>query len=82
MMLEEYCMRGEIQKLEQELWNLTMAHSDVVPYTDRFTDSATLCPGMVTPKGRKIERYIWGLPPQIQGNVIGEHWWTMESAKS
>lgn len=37
MMIEEYCLRGKIQKLEQELWNLTMTGSDIVVYTDRFS---------------------------------------------
>ncbi|KAI3780240.1 hypothetical protein L2E82_10211 [Cichorium intybus] len=31
MLMKEYCPRGEIQKLEQELWNLTMKGSDLPP---------------------------------------------------
>ena len=50
MMLEEYCSRGEVQKLEQELWNLTTTDFDVAAYTARFNNLAVLCPGMVTPK--------------------------------
>mgnify|MGYP001555833915 CR=1 FL=1 len=48
MMLEEYYPRGEVQKLEQELWEPTMVGSDIVTYTDRFSDLAALCPEMVT----------------------------------
>nr|GEY39916.1 hypothetical protein [Tanacetum cinerariifolium] len=44
MMTEVYCPRNEIQKVESELWNLTV-------------------------KEKKIERYIWGLPDNIQRNA-------------
>ncbi|KAI3494636.1 hypothetical protein L1887_40553 [Cichorium endivia] len=81
MMLEEYCPRTEIQGLEQELWNLTMKGSDVTAYTNRFNDLAVLCPGMVTPEYVKIERYIWGLAPQIQGMVTSSRPTTYDSAK-
>ena len=59
MMMGEYCPRGEVQKLEQELWELKMVGSDIVTYTDRFCDLAALCPEMVTLESKKIERYIW-----------------------
>ena len=81
MMIEEYCPRGEIQKLEQELWNLTMTGSDIVTYIDRFSDLAALCPGMVTPENKKVERYIWGLSPQILGHVLASNPTTFDSAK-
>ncbi|KAI3700019.1 hypothetical protein L2E82_44632 [Cichorium intybus] len=57
MLMKEYCPRGEIQKLEQELWNLTMKES------------------------MKVERYIWGLSPLIQGNVEAASPATFDSAK-
>ena len=67
LMIEEYCPRGEIQKLEQDLWSLTMKGSDVVSYTTRFSELVALCASMVPTKGKKIERYIWGLVPPYQG---------------
>src|SRR6187200_225993 len=69
MMIEEYCPRSELQKLEQELWNLTMKGSDITAYTNRFNDLSVLCPAMVTTLAKKIERYIWGLSAQIQNSV-------------
>ncbi|GKB48925.1 reverse transcriptase domain-containing protein [Tanacetum coccineum] len=36
MMTEAYCPRNEIQKLENELWNLTVKRTDLVGYTQRF----------------------------------------------
>ncbi|XP_023735791.1 uncharacterized protein LOC111883699 [Lactuca sativa] len=46
LMLAEYCTRGEMKKLEQELWNLKMKGSDIAAYTARISDLAVLCPGM------------------------------------
>ena len=81
MLIEEYCPRNEVQNLEQEFWNLSMKGSDIAGYTLRFNELATLCPGMVTPEYKKIERYIWGLAPQIQGMVTASRPSTFDSAK-
>ena len=81
MLLREYCPRGEIQKLEQELWNLSMVGSDIAGYTNRFSDLITLCPGMLTLESQKVERYIWGLSPQLRGSVLASRPLTYASAK-
>ncbi|GKG06143.1 reverse transcriptase domain-containing protein, partial [Tanacetum coccineum] len=36
LMTEAYCPRNEIQKLENELWSLTVKGTDLVGYTQRF----------------------------------------------
>ena len=36
---------------------------------------------MITSEGKKIERFIWGLTPPIQGNVIAANPETFDSAK-
>ncbi|KAL7601671.1 hypothetical protein Lser_V15G22715 [Lactuca serriola] len=77
----EYCPRGEIQKLEHELWNLKMKGSDIAAYTSRFDDLALLCPGMVTPESKKVERFIWGLTQPTKGNVIAAKPDTYDNAK-
>ncbi|KAL4565786.1 hypothetical protein LXL04_029892 [Taraxacum kok-saghyz] len=82
MMIEEYCPRREYQKFEQELWNLAMQGSDITGYTNRFDDLSVLCPGMVTPIVKKIERCIWGLAAQIQNSVTAFNPLTYESVKS
>ncbi|GJR69786.1 putative reverse transcriptase domain-containing protein [Tanacetum coccineum] len=69
MMIEAYCPRNEIQKLESELWNLTVKGTNVAGYTQRFQELALLCPKMVLDEEEKVERYIWGLPDSIQRNV-------------
>ncbi|GJS76296.1 putative reverse transcriptase domain-containing protein [Tanacetum coccineum] len=36
LMTEVYCPRNEIQKMESELWNLTVKNNDLAAYTQRF----------------------------------------------
>ncbi|CAH1451841.1 unnamed protein product [Lactuca virosa] len=81
MLIAEYCPRGEVQKLEQELCNLTVQNSDIDVYISRFNELVLLYPGMITSEGNKVERFIWGLTPPIQGNVIASKPETYDSAK-
>ncbi|GJS35493.1 putative reverse transcriptase domain-containing protein [Tanacetum coccineum] len=69
LMIDVYCPRNEIQKFENELWNLCIKGTDVAGYTRRFQELTLLCPRMVPEENDKIERFIWGLPDNIQGNV-------------
>ncbi|KAD6796115.1 hypothetical protein E3N88_07011 [Mikania micrantha] len=69
MMMDEYCPRSEIQKMEEELYNLKVQGSDIVSYTTRFHELAQLCPTMVTPEYKRIEQYLKGLPPSIEDMV-------------
>ncbi|GKE91850.1 reverse transcriptase domain-containing protein, partial [Tanacetum coccineum] len=67
--VEEFCPSHEMQKLETELWNHVMVGAGHAVYTDRFDELARLVPHLVTPESRKIERYVYGLAPQIRGMV-------------
>ena len=58
-----------------------MTGFDLVTYTARFNDLAALCPTMVNPESKKVERYIWGLSPQMQGHVLASNPITYNSAK-
>ncbi|GKB06168.1 putative reverse transcriptase domain-containing protein [Tanacetum coccineum] len=49
-------------------------------YTDRFHELARLVPHLVTPESRKIERYVYGLAPQISGMVAATEPKTMQKA--
>ncbi|GKE47358.1 putative reverse transcriptase domain-containing protein, partial [Tanacetum coccineum] len=42
---------------------------DIEGYNNRFHDLALLCPDLVTPEKKKIERYIRGLPERVKANV-------------
>nr|GEV32747.1 putative reverse transcriptase domain-containing protein [Tanacetum cinerariifolium] len=69
LMIDVYCPRNVIHKLENKLWNLCINGKDVIGYTRRFHELTLLCPKMVSEEDDKINRFIWGLPDNIQGNV-------------
>ncbi|XP_071714509.1 uncharacterized protein [Rutidosis leptorrhynchoides] len=79
-MISKYCQRNEIQKLEMELGNLKIQGNDITEYTKRFLELALLCPELVTTEAKKIERYVWGLSKEIQGNVTSSKPETLQSA--
>ncbi|GJY66456.1 putative reverse transcriptase domain-containing protein, partial [Tanacetum coccineum] len=70
LMTEVYCPRNEIQKMETELWNLTVKGNDLTAYTQRFQELILLCTKIVPDEEDRVERFIGGLPDNIQGNVI------------
>ncbi|KAD2393253.1 hypothetical protein E3N88_40230 [Mikania micrantha] len=80
LLLEEYCPINELQKLENEFWHLTMKGADLMAYNDRFHELSSLLPHMVNSEDRKIERYIWGLAPQIGSMVTASKPTTLKSA--
>ncbi|GJX92168.1 putative reverse transcriptase domain-containing protein [Tanacetum coccineum] len=59
----------EMQRLETKLWNHAMVGVGHAVYTNRFHKLARLVPHLVTPKSRMIERYVYGLAPQIREMV-------------
>ena len=58
-----------------------MQNSDIEAYISRFSELALLCSDMITLEGKKIERFIWGLTPPIQGNIIEANPKTFNYAK-
>nr|GEU49083.1 RNA-directed DNA polymerase homolog [Tanacetum cinerariifolium] len=79
-MTDKYCPRGEMKKLESELWNLRVKSNDVVSYSQRFQELALLCVRMFFEKSDKIERYVSGLPDVIHGSVVASRPKTMQKA--
>nr|GEX85162.1 putative reverse transcriptase domain-containing protein [Tanacetum cinerariifolium] len=70
LMTEVYCPRNEIQKMDTELWNLTVKENDLTAYTQRFQELILLCTRMAPDEEDRVERFIGGLPDNIQENVI------------
>nr|GEU36110.1 putative reverse transcriptase domain-containing protein [Tanacetum cinerariifolium] len=66
---EEYCPATEIQRMEEELWTLTLKGDDIEAYNNRFCELALMCPEMVPTKKKKVERYIKGFLERIKGNI-------------
>ncbi|GJZ51166.1 putative reverse transcriptase domain-containing protein [Tanacetum coccineum] len=69
-MPEVYYPRNEIQKMESEMWNLTVKNNDLAAYTHRFQELTMMCTKMVPEEEDQVEKFIGGLPDNIQGNVI------------
>ncbi|GKF04522.1 hypothetical protein Tco_0035190, partial [Tanacetum coccineum] len=55
-MTEVYCPRNKIQKIETELWNLTMMGNYLTAYTRRFQELVLLYTRMVPNEEDKVER--------------------------
>ncbi|GJT85486.1 putative reverse transcriptase domain-containing protein [Tanacetum coccineum] len=70
LMTEVYYPRNEVQKIETELWNLAVKGNDLTAYTRRFQELVLLCTTMVPNEEDNVERFVGGLPENIQGNVI------------
>ncbi|GJZ95450.1 putative reverse transcriptase domain-containing protein [Tanacetum coccineum] len=80
MMTDKYYPRGEIKKLEIELWNLKVKGTDVASYTLRFQELALMYGRMFPEESDEVEKYVGGLPDMIRGNVMSYQPKTMEKA--
>ncbi|KAD4586048.1 hypothetical protein E3N88_23649 [Mikania micrantha] len=76
----EFCPRNELKKVETELLNHVMVGAQHLAFTTRFHELATLAPDIVPTLEKRIERYVGGLPPCIQGHVIAARPTTLEMA--
>ncbi|GJR81285.1 putative reverse transcriptase domain-containing protein [Tanacetum coccineum] len=70
MMNDKYCMRGEIKKLEIELWNLKVKGAHVLSYNQRFQELALMCGRMFPKESNEVEKFVGGLPDMIQESVM------------
>nr|GEZ00271.1 reverse transcriptase domain-containing protein [Tanacetum cinerariifolium] len=66
----KYCPKGEIKKLEIELWNLKVKGNDVGGYSQRFQELALICAKFLSDETENVNKYISGLPDNIHGNVM------------
>nr|GEX54290.1 hypothetical protein [Tanacetum cinerariifolium] len=66
---DKYYPRGEIKKLEIELWNLKVKGTGVASYTLCFKELALMYGRMFHEESDEVEKYIGGLPDMIRGNV-------------
>ncbi|GKE43629.1 putative reverse transcriptase domain-containing protein [Tanacetum coccineum] len=57
-----------------------MVGANHAAYTDRFHELERLVPHLVTPESRKIERYVYGLAPQIRGMVVATELKTIQKS--
>ncbi|GKE53472.1 reverse transcriptase domain-containing protein [Tanacetum coccineum] len=80
MMTDKYCPRGEIKKLEIEMWNLKVKGTYVVGYNQRFQELSLMCSRMFPEESDEIEKYVGGLSDMIHGSVMASKPKTMQDA--
>ncbi|GJR04759.1 putative ribonuclease H-like domain-containing protein [Tanacetum coccineum] len=68
LMTEVYCLRNKIQKMEIELWNLTVKNNDLAAYTRRFQELTIMCTKMV-PEEEDRGNVIAAEPTRLQDAI-------------
>nr|GEU83998.1 hypothetical protein [Tanacetum cinerariifolium] len=66
LMTKVYCPRNEIQKMETELWNLTVKGNDLTDYTQRFQELILLCTRMVLDEEDMVVKFIGGYARSVE----------------
>ncbi|GKB06804.1 putative reverse transcriptase domain-containing protein [Tanacetum coccineum] len=80
IMTTEYCLETEIQKIEQELWTLTLKGDDIEAYSNRFHELVLMCSELVSTEKKKIGKYIRGFPKKIKRNITSSKPATLHDA--
>ncbi|XP_076903181.1 uncharacterized protein LOC143558174 [Bidens hawaiensis] len=70
LMTRQFYPPNELMNLEAEFWNLKQEGGVHTAYTTRFNELSVLVPHLVTPTSRAIDKYIRGLPREIQDSVL------------
>ncbi|GKF80255.1 hypothetical protein Tco_0238857 [Tanacetum coccineum] len=58
MLTDKNCPRGEIKKLEIEMWNLKVKGTDVVSYNQYFQELALMCERMFPEESDKVKKKL------------------------
>ncbi|GJV06072.1 putative reverse transcriptase domain-containing protein [Tanacetum coccineum] len=80
MIIDKYCPRGEIKKLESKYWNLKVKGTYLLAFNQRFQELALMCDRMFPEESAKVERYVGGLPDMIHGSVKASKPQSMQEA--
>ncbi|GJV43023.1 hypothetical protein Tco_1427559, partial [Tanacetum coccineum] len=80
MMIDKYCPRGKIKKLEIEMWNLKVKGTDVVGYNQCFQELSLMCSRMFPEELNEIDKYVSGLTDMIYGIMMASKPKTMQDA--
>nr|GEW81781.1 putative reverse transcriptase domain-containing protein [Tanacetum cinerariifolium] len=80
MMTTDYWPVTKIQRMEEELWTLTLKGDDIEAYNSRFHELALKCPDLVPNEKKKIKRYMKGFPERIKGNITSSWSTTLHDA--
>nr|GEV78652.1 hypothetical protein [Tanacetum cinerariifolium] len=80
MMTDKYCPRGEIKKIETEMWELKTKGVDVIGYSRRFQELALMCDRTFPEESDRVDKYIGGVPDTIHDSVKATKPKTMQEA--
>ncbi|GJZ42470.1 putative reverse transcriptase domain-containing protein [Tanacetum coccineum] len=80
MMTNKYCPKGEIKKLDTEMWNLKVKGTDVMSYNQCFQELVLMCDRMFPEESDVVEKYVGGFPGMIHGSVKASKPKTMQEA--
>ena len=69
LMKDQFCPPHELQKLENEFWNLTQKGSDMDGLITRFKQLSVLCPGQVDSAPKTIAKFIRCVAPALVNHV-------------
>nr|GFA79415.1 reverse transcriptase domain-containing protein [Tanacetum cinerariifolium] len=69
LLINKYCPRTHVRKMEKEIYNLIVKGNDLKTYVRKFQELAILCPNMVPNAEKLLKAFIGGLPRSIEGNV-------------
>ncbi|XP_076935365.1 uncharacterized protein LOC143601992 [Bidens hawaiensis] len=70
LMTRQFCSPNELMNLEAKFWNLKQEGGEHTAYTSRFNELSWLVPHLVTLASYAIDKYIRGLPREIQDSVL------------
>ncbi|GKA37140.1 putative reverse transcriptase domain-containing protein [Tanacetum coccineum] len=62
------CPATEIQRMEQELWTLTLKGDDIEAYNNRFHELALMCPDLVPNEKKKVKRILQEQVPKARNH--------------
>ncbi|XP_021995416.1 uncharacterized protein LOC110892567 [Helianthus annuus] len=77
---ETYCPPHKVEKVESDFLKLTMKNLDCRAYVSDYNSLSRLVPYLITPKSKRIARFIGGLALEIKGMVKSSKPTTFRSA--
>src|ERR1043166_3349608 len=67
-------------ELEHEFWDLKMKDLEIEQYITRFNELSGLVPHLVTPEDKRVDRFVYGLNPDIRRDVMTSRPATLQDA--
>ncbi|KAJ0724807.1 putative nucleotidyltransferase, Ribonuclease H [Helianthus annuus] len=80
LMKDHFCPPHELQKLENEFWNLTQKGSDMDGLITRFKQLSVLCPGQVETAPKTVAKFIRCVAPSLTNHLASANPQTIEDA--